>query len=260
MPFWAFKDVVKEYLEKVNENEKVRTHMPPPLNICPDSNHPPFQILEYTLFQPGLFLNYLASPHKTSQYITPLDTFIDIHNHRAIIIKGHEDAILTLTTTQDIAAVVTHAVSYNGEWPKVGGIRGNRVTISQILKIGEKLRGRYIHPSPLPIPKTQHNTNTHPYSHNTPPTGHPFTIALVTLPDLQAGNLNTPWTLAARHPSFTDAEADHLTAILKTVLIGTLLSSQKGAWDVSDEWNQRLPEYKFTEIEAFLAEVWEGRP
>lgn len=120
-----------------------------------------------------------------------------------------------------------------------------------------------MHPS-IPLPIAQHNTITtqhkHPYSPKNPTTGQPFTIAPVTLPDLQVGTLNTPWTLTARHPSFTDAEADHLTAMLKTVLIGTLLSSQKGAWDVSDEWNQRLPEYKFTEIEAFLAEVWEGRP
>lgn len=47
---------------------------------------------------------------------------------------------------------------------------------------------------------------------------------------------------------------------MKTVLIGTLLSSAKGAWAVSDEFNQLLPDYKFTQIEAFLVKVWEGRP
>jgi hypothetical protein len=48
--------------------------------------------------------------------------------------------------------------------------------------------------------------------------------------------------------------------MLKTVLIGTLLSSAKGAWDVSDEFNQLLPDFKFTQIEEFLAQVWEGKP
>jgi hypothetical protein len=48
--------------------------------------------------------------------------------------------------------------------------------------------------------------------------------------------------------------------MLKTVLIGTLLSSAKGAWDVSDAFNQLLPDYKFTQIEDFLARVWEGQP
>jgi hypothetical protein len=48
--------------------------------------------------------------------------------------------------------------------------------------------------------------------------------------------------------------------MLKTVLIGTLLSSAKGAWDVSDAFNQLLPDYKFTKIDEFLARVWEGQP
>jgi hypothetical protein len=48
---------------------------------------------------------------------------------------------MTMTTVQDIAVIVAQAVDYEGEWPKVGGIRGNRVTVSQILEIGEKVRG-----------------------------------------------------------------------------------------------------------------------
>lgn len=48
---------------------------------------------------------------------------------------------MSLTAVQDIAGVVVRAVEYEGCWPKVGGIRGNRVTISQILQIGEKVRG-----------------------------------------------------------------------------------------------------------------------
>jgi len=73
--------------------------------------------------------------------VTPLDTFIDFQNRRAIVVDGHEDAIITLTTVQDIAGVVAGAIEVDGEWPEIGGIRGNRVTISQILEIGEKIRG-----------------------------------------------------------------------------------------------------------------------
>ncbi|KAF4627982.1 hypothetical protein G7Y89_g10170 [Cudoniella acicularis] len=204
LPFWAGKREIQEYLEKVNEIGKV---------------------LEYTLFQPGLFLDYLASPYKTAKYVTPLDTFIDFQNRRAIVVEGYEDAFMTLTTVQDIAGIVAQAVDYDGEWPKVGGIRGNRVTISQILEIGGS-----------------------------------FTIDKVKLEDLEAGNLTASWTLGARHPSFTDDQAEQLAAMLETVLIGTLLSSAKGAWDVSNAWNQLLPDYEFTRIEEFLAKVWEGKP
>ena len=48
--------------------------------------------------------------------------------------------------------------------------------------------------------------------------------------------------------------------MLKAVLIGTLLSGAKGAWDVSDEFNGILPDYDFAQIEDFLAKVWKDKP
>jgi hypothetical protein len=85
-------------------------------------------------------LDYLAFPYKTAIYLTPLNTMIDFQSRRAIVVEGH-DAIITLTTVQDLAAVVARAVDYDGEWPMIGGISGNRVPVSRILEIGEKVRG-----------------------------------------------------------------------------------------------------------------------
>lgn len=90
--------------------------------------------------------------------------------------------------------------------------------------------------------------------------GLPFTIDRVKLEDLEAGILLTPWKLGKRHPSFNEDQADQLACMLKTVLIGMLISSAKGAWDVSDAFNQLLPGYKFTHIEEFLVKVWNGKP
>lgn len=45
-----------------------------------------------------------------------------------------------------------------------------------------------------------------------------------------------------------------------TVSIGILLSSSKGAWDVSNEVNHLFPEYQFDDMESFLARVWDGMP
>lgn len=109
------------------------------------------QVLEYTLFHPGLFLNYLASPYKTSEYVTQLDTFMDFQHRRAIVVEGHEDAIMAFATTQDIAGVVARAVEYEGEWPRNGGIRANRVAVSKVLEIGAKVRGEC---SLLPVDET----------------------------------------------------------------------------------------------------------
>jgi hypothetical protein len=80
------------------------------------------------------------------------------------------------------------------------------------------------------------------------------------LEDLEVGNLKASWTLGKRHPGFAGDQAAQLAAILKTVLIGTLLSSAKGAWDTSNAFNQLLPDYKFIQIEEFLVRVWEGQP
>lgn len=100
-------------------------------------------------------MDYLASPHKTAKYVTPLDTFIDFQNQKAIVVDGYENAILTLTAVRDIAGMVARAVEYDGEWPKIGGIRGNRVTISQILEIGERVRGVSRHASLDTLQRTE---------------------------------------------------------------------------------------------------------
>ncbi|KAJ9148506.1 NAD(P)-binding protein [Pleurostoma richardsiae] len=206
MPWWAGKEEIRKYLRKVNENRKV---------------------LEYTLFQPGLFLDYLASPYKTARHVAPLDTVFDFQNRRAIIVDGHEDAIMTLTTAADLAAVVARAVDYEGEWPEIGGISGNRVTFSRVIEIGEKIRGG------------------------------PFTIDKVKLQDLEAGVLKTSWALTKKHGAIAEEQA---SGFFTAVPIGMLLSSVEGAWDVSDELNQLFADYKFEEIDAFLTKVWDGKP
>ncbi|KAI1085985.1 NAD(P)-binding protein [Rostrohypoxylon terebratum] len=196
---------IREYLEEVNRKE---------------------QVLEYTLFQPGLFLDYLAYPYKTSKYVDQLQTVFDFQNRRAIVVEGHEDAIITLTAIADIAKIVARAVEYEGTWPKIGGIRGNRVTFSQILEIGEKIRGR------------------------------PFAIDKVKVEDLENGELKTNWNIEAIHQMVS---ADQAAAFLKAVSIGILLSSSKGAWDISDDMNRLFPDFEFTSIEKFLTGIWEGK-
>ncbi|KAI0965070.1 NAD(P)-binding protein [Xylaria arbuscula] len=205
MAWWQGKQKVREYLKEVNEGQAA---------------------IEYTLFQPGLFLDYLAFPYKTSKYVDPLQTVFDFKNRRALVVDGHENAMMTFTTVADAAVVIAQAVSYDGKWPTTGGIRGNRVSISQILEIGSRVRGR------------------------------PFMVEKVKAEDLEAGELKTSWSLEAVHQAVPDDQAQ---ALLKAVCIGTLLSSSKGAWDSSDEMNQLFPEYKFTSIEEFLLEVWGGK-
>lgn len=36
----------------------------------------------------------------------------------------------------------------------------------------------------------------------------------------------------------------------------TIVSIYQGSWEVSDEWNQIFPDYKFTKIREFLEKWW----
>lgn len=85
-------------------------------------------------------MEYLAAPYRTAKHLKPLNTMIDFEHRRAIVVDGY-DPIMTYTTVQDVAAVVAMVVDLDGEWPIVCGIPGNRLPISQLLKIGERVRG-----------------------------------------------------------------------------------------------------------------------
>lgn len=87
--------------------------------------------------------------------------------------------------------------------------------------------------------------------------GQPFLVEKVKLKDLENGILTASWKLETTHPSIPPEQVEKM---LKTVLIGTLLSGVKGAWDISDEFNKLLPDFAFTQLEDFLTEVWEGKP
>ncbi|KAL7896311.1 hypothetical protein HDV63DRAFT_173505 [Trichoderma sp. SZMC 28014] len=206
MPWYDGKEVARKYLRKLNANGKV---------------------LEYTLFQPGLFIDYLASPYQTAKHVAPLDIFISYEKCQAIIVDGHEDVTMTLTSAADTAAVIAKAIGSADEWPEISGIQGNRATLSQIIKLGEKIRGRS------------------------------FTVTKVQLDDLKAGNISLPWSFERSHSAIKEEEVQNMA---KQVVIGILLSSLEGGWDVSGELNQRFPDYGFTKMEDFLSKVWNGKP
>lgn len=63
----------------------------------------------------------------------------DIEHRRALIVDENDHWVLT--TVQDLAKVVAHAIDYEGEWSEKGGVRGERISIKQLLQIAEGIRG-----------------------------------------------------------------------------------------------------------------------
>jgi uncharacterized protein YbjT (DUF2867 family) len=123
LPWWSGKQLIRDYLHEINT---------------------PVKKLEYTLFTPGLFTNYLAYPLVTTRHLSPLQTTFDFEHRRAIMVEGH-DPVMTLTSVQDFAAIVAEAVDSPDEieWPVIGGIRGSWLKFSEIIKIGERVRGKH---------------------------------------------------------------------------------------------------------------------
>ncbi|KAK4208433.1 hypothetical protein QBC37DRAFT_432023 [Rhypophila decipiens] len=196
---------MREYLASINAEKKV---------------------LEYTLFQPGLFMNYLGAPLKTTNHVSTSKIQFDLEFRRAILVGDvdpPEQQRLTLTSIKDIANVVSLAIDYEGEWPVVGGMAGETLSVWEVLRIAEKVRG-------------------------------PFTVDKVNLEDLKAGKINASWTPCFDHPSVKAVE------IAEAIPLNLILSNAWGAWVVSDEWNKLLPGYKFTGVEEFIREVWSGQP
>ncbi|KAH7136915.1 hypothetical protein B0J13DRAFT_640605 [Dactylonectria estremocensis] len=192
---------VRRYLEKLNEQNKV---------------------LEYCLFIPGVLMNYLGPPEKLGGNLSYTQLFLDFGNCRAILPAG-SDATVTFTTIEDVARVVVGALDYSGEWPVMGGIAASRTTISDILQLGEKIRGKS------------------------------FAIETVKLADLDANIFTTSWNPVTLHPTIP---VDQRELAGREFMRLSLLSLTDGVWNISSEWNQLLPNLKFTTLEEFLQESW----
>ncbi|KAK4040021.1 hypothetical protein C8A01DRAFT_35988 [Parachaetomium inaequale] len=206
MPWNDGKTEIREYLKQLNKDKKV---------------------LEYSLFVPGLFTNYLTRPYKSTKHVHPMETPIDFDQRRLLMVEGRDDARITLTTVTDIVNVVARAIDYEGEWPVVGGIRGDTLAIGEIVKLGERVRGGT------------------------------FKVERLQADDLNSGVVKSSWIPRPDHPSFTP---EQIEALAERLTAGILLGISVGAASVSDEWNQLLPDYKFTKAEDFLAEAWHGKP
>ena len=151
MDVYAGKNDIRNYLAALNRNKKVSlvqcqilyiiSQAPIPGQVVSPANLAN-QVLEYCLFQPGLFVNYLTHPHRSAKHVTTFEMQFDFQNRRAIIGDGGDNDRTTLTSVQDLAAVVARAVEYEGTWPVVGGIRGCEISISELLRLGEEIRGK----------------------------------------------------------------------------------------------------------------------
>ncbi|KAF2804552.1 NAD(P)-binding protein [Mytilinidion resinicola] len=205
LSWYAYKAEARQYLKELNKDKKV---------------------LEYSLFQPGLFLNYFTSPYKSSKHLHAMEIPFDFNNRRALVLDGGDDDRITITTVQDLANVVAKAIDFEGEWPVVSGIRGVDMSVREVIALGEKIRGA------------------------------PFAIEKLKTSELESGEWKTSWIPRLDHPSIPVEQVDIFSRI---IVAGVLLAISAKGYTCSDEWNQLLPDYKFTNPEEFFTEAWRGK-
>ncbi|KAH8725747.1 hypothetical protein GQ44DRAFT_614793 [Phaeosphaeriaceae sp. PMI808] len=205
MDWYAYKTATRQYLLDLNKDNSV---------------------LEYSLFLPGLFTNYMTFPHQSTKHIKPLETPFDFANCRALTLEGGDNDPITLTTVQDLAHIVARAIEHEGTWPVVGGINGTTMTIGSLIALGEKVRGA------------------------------PFKVDRLKAHELEAGTWKSSWLPSIDHPSILpkDLEKD-----MRDIAASLTLAFGDGAFRVGDEWNRLLPEYEFTSADKFLEEAWRGK-
>lgn len=83
-----------------------------------------------------------------------------------------------------------------------------------------------------------------------------FDIERLKAEDLKAGEVKSSWLPDVGHYS---VPSEQWKPFVPQMMAGLLLATSIGALSVSDEWNQLLPEYKFTPAKEFLSEAWHGR-
>lgn len=200
-PMYRYKLQTRQYLEHLNRDGKV---------------------LEYSLFTPGIFMDYLGPPEKLNQKnLSYSGLFIDFEKCRAIL-PEYTGALISFVAVDDLIAVVNEALEFDSDWPVIGGISGSRLTISDLVQLGETIRGEK------------------------------FTVEVVGRHDLQLGKLGTSWIPGSHHSGTSSQQ--QLT--MEQMTAYTLLAIPDGHWNLSDEWNKLLPAHKFLDIETFLREAW----
>ncbi|KAF2202434.1 NmrA-like family protein-like protein [Delitschia confertaspora ATCC 74209] len=181
--------------------------------------------MEYCLFQPSIFMDYFAHPYPLSKGLITWTFFVDFEERRALVLDGGEQPIV-LTAISDDSEILTRALEDKQPWPVTGGIRGCKTSINELIRLGKKIRGGE------------------------------WKIEHVRGEDIRKGELKTDWVPIMSHPGILDAEREQFS---KRFVVVFLLGILNGAWDVSDEFNRRYPDYKFIGLEEYLRKAWEGR-
>jgi uncharacterized protein YbjT (DUF2867 family) len=96
--------------------------------------------IEYTLFEPGVFTNYLGDGTMGLGHLRPLKAVFDMENCK-MTIPGDGSAEVVMTRVEDVGRFVAASLDLE-TWPEVSQMRGDRKSLREILRLAEVVRGK----------------------------------------------------------------------------------------------------------------------
>ncbi|KAJ8128523.1 hypothetical protein O1611_g5111 [Lasiodiplodia mahajangana] len=198
---YAHKAEIIDYLQQINKEKEV---------------------LEYGLFQPGLIMDYLASPFPPSKNTNTFPLLFDLVGARAVIVEDGTGP-MGLTAASDVGKVVARAIESDEPWSTDGGIIGEKTNMLKIVETAEVITGRK------------------------------FELHHVKAADLRAGEWKAKWL-----PTFDDTlPPEKVKQMVVPFISGWALGIWEGLIDLEPDWNRRFPDIKFTSVEEMLRGAWE---
>lgn len=97
--------------------------------------------LEYTFFENGVFMNYLASGTPGVGHLKPLKFIWDVENCTARI-PGDGSSYVVFTCAEDVGKFVAASLDLE-KWPEVSRMKGDTKTLNEVVKLAEKSRGKH---------------------------------------------------------------------------------------------------------------------
>ena len=150
--------------------------------------------------------------------------FIDYEGRRAMVLDGGEQEVV-VTAVGDVSHVLELALRDERAWPAVGGMRGAKTSINELVELGKRVRGGE------------------------------WTVEYVRGEDIERGVLTASWVPEMSHPVIPEEEREVFSREFVIMFFKGVL---RGSWATGGEWNERFPGYKFVGLEEYMREAWEG--
>ena len=98
--------------------------------------------LEYTIFENGVFMNYLAGGTPGLGHLKPVEFIWNVEKCTAQI-PGDGSTGLVFTRAEDVGKFVAASLDLN-KWPEYSQMRGDRKTLNEVVKLAEETKGEFL--------------------------------------------------------------------------------------------------------------------